>query len=509
MFRLITICYMFVIKIIMICILLFSNAHSVEADNMNHGNGVAKIHSYVTPEVYGTAMSRDEKTFYFAVENGQIIALDSKSDTLWIYQMQGHLRYSPTVGYNGDIYFAGNSMGNEKSTKLIALKPDGVRRWEYDLGSGSIGPIATTPEGMLYVATEDSLIHGIDSDSNELWTCQLRGRYYREIVVGTDGTIYATSGSTDDPVIYAIDKNGKKIWECDLPGAISGSGYLVWGDNVLYYFDFYGVYVGGNNIGVSDGLYAVNLDGTLRWHRMQPVISTQLAVAKDTIYAMGEYATLFALSSDGILKWERQLSETNWHRSSITPIIGINKIIYAADFTSGDFIHAVTSGGDTLWTKETGFRSFILDSHGILHWFCGSSYNSTQTTSFGLDAEAPWPCEGGNSQRTYCVMTPKVVSVADKTGPVDFALLKNYPNPFNPSTTIEFSLPSSCKVSLVIYNIMGRKVRELVSGQVLDGTGSVLWDGRDDFGKAVSSGVYFSKLQMGKQVAVGRMLLLK
>jgi hypothetical protein len=87
--------------------------------------------------------------------------------------------------------------------------------------------------------------------------------------------------------------------------------------------------------------------------------------------------------------------------------------------------------------------------------------------------------------------------------------INSYPNPFNPSTTIEFTLPAPGKANLVIYDIMGRKVRELVSGQLPAGSRSVLWDGHDDSGKLISSGVYFARLSMGKNTAVRKMLMMK
>jgi len=85
----------------------------------------------------------------------------------------------------------------------------------------------------------------------------------------------------------------------------------------------------------------------------------------------------------------------------------------------------------------------------------------------------------------------------------------NYPNPFNPTTTIEFSIPSSGFTSLVIYNIMGQKVRELVADKMSAGTHSVVWNGKDDNSNEVSSGIYISKLKMGKHTSSGRMLIMK
>ena len=93
--------------------------------------------------------------------------------------------------------------------------------------------------------------------------------------------------------------------------------------------------------------------------------------------------------------------------------------------------------------------------------------------------------------------------------PQQIVSLNNYPNPFNPTTTITYTLPSSGFTSLVIYNIMGQTVRELVSEPISSGTYSVTWDGKDDFGKSVSSGIYLSRLTSGMHTKTGRMLLMK
>jgi Tol biopolymer transport system component len=99
-------------------------------------------------------------------------------------------------------------------------------------------------------------------------------------------------------------------------------------------------------------------------------------------------------------------------------------------------------------------------------------------------------------------------SVAEAV-PIDFAILGNFPNPFNPSTTISFTLPETGLASLVIYNATGQKVRELASGILSVGKHSVLWDGRDQNGRAISSGVYISRLMMNNKITANRMLLVK
>ena len=90
-------------------------------------------------------------------------------------------------------------------------------------------------------------------------------------------------------------------------------------------------------------------------------------------------------------------------------------------------------------------------------------------------------------------------------------ILNNYPNPFNPSTTINFSLASDDheNIELIIYNLKGQKVKQLVNEKLSQGAHSVTWRGKDDNNKQVSSGIYFAKLKTGREVQTTKLLLLK
>jgi len=87
-------------------------------------------------------------------------------------------------------------------------------------------------------------------------------------------------------------------------------------------------------------------------------------------------------------------------------------------------------------------------------------------------------------------------------------LHNSYPNPFNPETNISFSLPAEQEVSLNIYNLKGQRVRELVNGQMVSGTYTIIWDGKNDGGKQVGSGLYFYKLRTDGREFSKKMLLL-
>jgi hypothetical protein len=93
--------------------------------------------------------------------------------------------------------------------------------------------------------------------------------------------------------------------------------------------------------------------------------------------------------------------------------------------------------------------------------------------------------------------------------PKAFAVVSNHPNPFNPITTITYTLPASARVELSVYSITGQKVRTLVSGRMEAGAYSAIWDGKDENGKPVSSGVYIAHLRAGKQIVSHKMVLVR
>jgi hypothetical protein len=97
--------------------------------------------------------------------------------------------------------------------------------------------------------------------------------------------------------------------------------------------------------------------------------------------------------------------------------------------------------------------------------------------------------------------TPKLDGTQTVTGvlyqstlPTVFALHQNYPNPFNPNTSIRFDLPKASHVVLKIYDMLGREVRTLEQGDYTAGFFNVVWDGRNDNGNSVSSGIYTYRL---------------
>ena len=93
--------------------------------------------------------------------------------------------------------------------------------------------------------------------------------------------------------------------------------------------------------------------------------------------------------------------------------------------------------------------------------------------------------------------------------PEEFKIAKNYPNPFNPTTTIEYSVPKDGKIQIAVYNVLGCKVRTLLHGFRNAGNHQIQWDGKNDAGSTLASGVYLVTLRSGNFVTAKRMSLIK
>jgi hypothetical protein len=100
-------------------------------------------------------------------------------------------------------------------------------------------------------------------------------------------------------------------------------------------------------------------------------------------------------------------------------------------------------------------------------------------------------------------------SVTVREIPSEFALSQNYPNPFNPTTSIKFAIPENANVQLNVYNMLGQKVRTIMDGMQDAGYYTVNWDGTNDLGSKVSSGIYIYRISAGKYNATMKMNLLK
>ena len=157
------------------------------------------------------------------------------------------------------------------------------------------------------------------------------------------------------------------------------------------------------------------------------------------------------------------------------------------------------------WSLDDGSGSTRI-YHGLIEDFfpiLGEEYEVTGVQYFDWGNFRVFP------RLISDIVGPSGIDEGNMITPI-FELTQNYPNPFNPLTTISFSIPFNSKVDITIYNIKGQKIRTLINEDITKGNHSIIWNGDDEFGNSVRSGLYFYKLVVnGKSEAVKKCLLMK
>ena len=182
-------------------------------------------------------------------------------------------------------------------------------------------------------------------------------------------------------------------------------------------------------------------------------------------------------------------------------------------------VYAFNSDGSTLngfpfaniYNGSTPATLVDFDNNNQIKLIMGHS-NGVLMLNLRRDASElkPWITYRGSTLRQGSFASTGFVSNAEETNvPVMNALLGNYPNPFNPETTICYTTKAEAKARLEIFNIKGQKIRTLVDTVLKEGNHSIVWNGRDDYSREVASGVYFYRLSIEGKSYQHKMLLLK
>ena len=125
-----------------------------------------------------------------------------------------------------------------------------------------------------------------------------------------------------------------------------------------------------------------------------------------------------------------------------------------------------------------------------------------------------WVSESPGITSSDCICNRREYSLQNRDPnevklPDTYILKQNLPNPFNPTTTLNFALPEQELVTLTVYNQLGQPVRMLLNGDESAGYKSVVWDGRNDAGQLVGTGIYFYQIRAGNFSQTRKMILLK
>jgi outer membrane protein assembly factor BamB len=427
-------------------------------------------------------------TIYFGSSDNKLYALNKDGTLKWNYTVGNWIYSGPAIGADNTIYFGSHDKN------VYALNPDGSLKWSYTTGGTVYSSPAIGVNGTIYVGSSDYRLYALNTDGTLKWYYSTGNAVCSSPAIGTDSTIYF--GSWDDK-IYALNPDGSLKWSYTT-GDIVYASPAIGADGTIYIGSY------------DNNLYALNSNGTLKWsfNTGGDVYSNPAIGVDNTIYFGSWDDKIYALNPDGSLKW----SYTTGNDVRCSPAIGLNGMIYVGSYDNN--LYALNSDGTLKWNFATGnsiFSSPVIVLDGTIYFGSKDSvFYAIYSSSMGL-ANSPWPKSRHDLQNTGRYGTVTGVSENDfKTLiPNLFSLEQNYPNPFNPQTNIKFSLPSVSNVIIKIYDILGREVKMVLSEQRGAGTHSVIWDGTNNAGQKVASGIYIYRMQAGSFTAVKRMVLIR
>ena len=372
----------------------------------------------------------------------------------------------------------------------------------------------------------------------------------------TDGTIWAAY----DHIVWNTDYSGGTLWSWttathELATFMSGGGnVLLIGDEPLY-----AAGIGGSPIesGFAAGMAAFDWFGlSSAWadgYDYRPEYFT--SVAGDALTTDLADTVVYANPMGSSFDWTDQLcvGDFSYYANSVTVDDTASTTTVSADTVeTWDPDEGVWQAITTTTTTVTTVTSVTNDTLDIDQsaWYATRNNNSTSKAIWlpfyytGLDsatkvdlmanvftyfnnASAPTGAAGffgpelGDILETdseTSVTADTVVTVTtDSTNlgvdiagvPHEFAIRGNYPNPFNPETSIMFSLDITSPIEVKIYSILGQEISTLHSGVLENGYHSMVWNGTDQFGQSVGSGIYIYRITSGKRALTGKMMLLK
>ncbi len=443
--------------------------------------------------IFGAPAIASDGTIYVASNDHFLYALNADGSQKWKFDMGYGAYGSPAIGADGTIYIGTAGIG-----KLYAINPDGSKKWESEQADGWIDDSpAIASDGTIVFGTTNQNFYGINPDGSTRWKLVANSNEHSSPAIAADGTIYMGSNYGK---FRAFNSDGSEKWGLDI-GAVESSP-AIGADGTVY-------------VGSSDNnLYAINPNGTQKWafNTSGPIYASPAIGEDGTIYIGSFDANFYAVNPDGTEKWHIQIKDfLGAFQHSDSPAIGADGTIYvtAADTAANTFkkyLYAINPDGSVEWRFYADVIQgppAIADDGTIYVGSSGGTLYAVYSNSHGL-ANSSWPRFHHDNKGTGNVNSPTAIRQINTNIPKQFTVSQAYPNPFNPSTRIRFSLNKAARVQVSVYNAAGQLVAKLLDTQKPAGNYELSWNAAS-FG----SGVYFIQVTANGLVQTRKALLVK
>jgi predicted secreted protein len=373
----------------------------------------------------------------------------------------------------------------------------------------------------------------LNSVGDSIWSKTYKGNYidFGTAVKQLPDNGFIVSGATSsfgsgsfDFWLLRSDQNGDTLWTKTYGGTNYDDCWslTVTQDNGFALFGRTESYGAG---GTDMWLIKTNYNGDTLWTKTFGGANSEYGGKIDTILNNGYILTGYTSSHGmgGIDIWllkTNHLGDTLWtktfggsysdHGESLVSTSDSGYIICGGSrsYSQGDWdIYVIKTNphGDSLWAltyggSNTHFANSVIELKEGGYLLAGSTY------SFGAgDKDIILMKLDSLGNMALLTDIPEPYSVKHD----NFILSQNYPNPFNPETHIQFGLTQKMKVELMIYNVLGQQVKKLINQDMPPGEHEIIWDGKNDAGNKVNTGIYFYRLQAGYYVKSRKMVLMQ
>jgi len=471
----------------------------------------------------------------------------TEPDSLWFNTYGGEnfdSAFSVTQTSDANYVFVGStdSFGNGYSDiYLVKTDENGNELWSKTFGGidhDGAGSVAeTTDSGLILFGgtnsfgVEQSALYLIKTDSNgdSLWTQVINlpdydyARFNYGIQISDGGYVIVGNGipetsTADDIFLLKTDENGNLLWTRNIGGSINDSwdlgkcvqqtndnGFIIAGSTGAPDQSPGNVYLIKTNA-LGNTLWTKQFNGNGNSH------GNYIQQTNDSGFIITGYVEYYGVTSDIYLIRTNGIGDTLW-----TSKIGGQSDCMGFCVKQTTDEGFVVAGSIHDWCSDETYKAYILktNSYGDSMWSQSYGCDLAVANSIITTDEDEYIIAGNTNSYSSPLQTDAFLlklgyetSTDEVINNSHFSAV-NYPNPFNPTTTIEFSIQNDSEVKLIIFNIKGQIIKSLINEYLNIGKHSVNWDGCDNSGQSVGSGVYLYQIKTPTETITKRMLLLK
>ncbi len=418
------------------------------------------------------------KEIIVAVSN-KVYRISVQGEILSTFNTDGIIRVTPMIcDQNNDGHQ--DILIGTITRKLYSLKSDGVTQNEnspFTFSSAIVAPFALGKNSTVYIATNDGYLHMLNSNG--------------QINAESPFPYHYEGGSLNGPVVISSNDESDNEWVI-----ISGNRVV---NNKLSFISRF-----------SDSSHFVNTSSSVTGGPIPIKFNQNLSAFVFT--TLDGFCNLYDIDGNQIFSVN---IETAAEASPLNIDIDDDDVEEIMVINKNGKVFFINLDGEILTEKTISIPvnsrytpyigSFFNDQS--LDIVLSSSSNVSYLNSTIPYYSSSWPSQRLNNQKTALIYD---FPLSNNTEVVSTKLkLSNYPNPFNPSTSISLSLDNDSNVQLSVFNVKGQLIKTICHNYLKRGTHSFVWDGKNHIGDSMSSGIYFYQVKTDHQVISKKMVLMK